>query len=116
MTTLPYRLEYAGPGGAWFCPAGSQDTSLRYLEGYADAYTERSPRLALRIVRAKDGRVMREVPASSAPQIGMIAGYPTAGQCINAARRALGSGWESCALPATDEERTRIAAARAVLG
>lgn len=114
--TLPYRLEYSGPGGRWYCPTGSQDTSLHYLQGYLDAYALHSPRLAARIVRTKDGRVMREVPASSQPQIGMVAGYPTAGQCIDAARRALSAGWEHCSLPATDEERGRIAAALGVLG
>lgn len=114
--SLPFRLEFQHPDGRWFTLAGDQDHSMRYLEGYATAYAERSPRLAVRLVRDRDGKVLREWPASDSPEIGMVAGWPTAGQCIRAARKALTAGWESCSLEPTDDERARIEGALRALG
>ena len=84
---LPFRIEYQRQDGSWVMETGNQDASLRYLEGYLTAYAERTPRLAARIVRDRDGRVMREVSASSRPEMGMVAGWPSPCSAICTRRR-----------------------------
>mgnify|MGYP001611168706 CR=1 FL=1 len=43
----------------------------------------------MRLVRERDGKVLREWPASDSPGIGMVAGWPTTEQLFRAADRAL---------------------------
>ena len=62
--------------------------SLRYLQGYLDARKESAPRNAFRIMRS-DGKVMELLSADSEVRVGMIAGWPTAEQYVNAAIKAL---------------------------
>lgn len=67
-----------------------QDSSKLYLEGLAEGWAvSLSPRSAVRLVRAKDKKVLRVWPASDAPNIGAVAGWPTTAQCLHAADRAL---------------------------
>ena len=86
---LPFRLEYLHPDGHWFMVTGDQDSSLQYLRGILSERRYRSPRLAARIVRDRDGKVMEELPASTDPEVGPVAGWATATQLIDAAVSAL---------------------------
>jgi len=86
---LPFRLEYLHPDGHWFMVTGDQDSSLQYLRGILSVLRYRSPRLAARIVRDRDGRVMEELPASTDPEVGPGIGWTTATQLIDAAVIAL---------------------------
>ena len=116
---LPYRLEVdhgeppnpAAPHG-WRMIV--QDHSVLYLRGLATGWTASlSPRSAVRLVRAKDGKVVETWPASDSPQIGAVAGWPTADQCIRAAKAALR---QVRAQGTTPEEIRKAATALAALG
>ena len=61
---------------------------LMFCRGYLDAKSEHSPMLAHRILRS-DGKVVEELEAEEDVSVGMIAGWPTAGQYEAAAQRAL---------------------------
>lgn len=63
--------------------------TLQYCQGYHDGVSGGpTPRLALRVVRS-DGKVMENTEAKDDVSIGMVAGWPTAGQYEAAAARAL---------------------------
>ena len=62
--------------------------SMQYCQGYLDSEKNRSPRNAYRLMRS-DGRVMEATESREDVSIGMIAGWPTAGQYEAAANRAL---------------------------
>lgn len=47
------------------------------------------PRAPLRLRRLKDGKTLDAFPGSDEPAYGMVAGWPDAWQCFNAAARAL---------------------------
>lgn len=89
MSRPPFRIEYQSPDGRWFAPAGSADTSLMFLRGIMAERGNHSPRCAARIVRGRDGKVMEADPGGDAPEIGMVAGRPSAAQLIRAAVTAL---------------------------
>ena len=61
---------------------------VQFLQGYLDARSDSSPRLAYRIVRS-DGKIVEEIAARDDVSVGMIAGFPTAEQYEAAAERAL---------------------------
>lgn len=115
---LPYRLEVDhgrplnpdAPSG-WHQIA--QDNSKLYLEGLAEGWTSKTPRLAVRLVRAKDGKVCREWPASNHPPVGMVAGWATTGQLIRAAVECLDSVGRHGDPPTEDEaDAVRVALAQ----
>jgi hypothetical protein len=88
MARFTYRFEI-DIEGEWFCPAGMEDTQLSFLRGYALGRSDTpAPRRAMRIVRS-DGKLMEQWAAATEVNIGLIAGWPTAGQYENAAERAL---------------------------
>ena len=62
--------------------------NLGYLQGYMDAMANQAPRLAHQIV-APSGKVLDAIPERTEVSIGMVAGWPTAGQYEAAAKRAL---------------------------
>ena len=53
-----------------------------------DAMRGQAPGLRLRLVRS-DGKIIDEIPANDGVNIGMVAGFPTAGQYERAAEEAL---------------------------
>jgi len=61
---------------------------LQFLQGYLDARSDMSPRLAYRIMR-DDGRIIEEIAARDDVSVGMVAGFPTAEQYERAAQKAL---------------------------
>lgn len=61
---------------------------LQFLQGYLDARSESSPRLAHRIMRS-DGKIVEQIEAREDVSVGMVAGFPTAEQYEAAAQRAL---------------------------
>ena len=63
---------------------------LEYCRGYLQARRE-LPLLcgALRLVRHKDGKVLDSYPARTEIGVGMVAGYPTGLQQLEAVRRTL---------------------------
>lgn len=84
MASHTYKLE-SNYLGEWH---KIKDGSLQYLQGYLDARKDASPRLAYRLMRS-DGKVIEEIAAREDVSIGMVAGWPTAGQYEAAAERAL---------------------------
>lgn len=118
MISLPFRLEYRAPDGRWFGVPGDQDNSKLYLLGRMDARRERSPRVPCRLVRHRDGKVLAEDAGAEGAEVGMVAGYATAGQLIRAATRALEQVREvddGDVYAPTVEERGRVDAALAAL-
>ena len=89
-----------------------RNDSRRYCEGYLARAAEVSPRHALRVRRVSDGAVVAQAPASDDPDVGMVLGYPSDAQCIQAAIKALRSAGRARRGDAPDP---RIAAALAVL-
>lgn len=82
-----YHIEVFD-GTRWVRAAGSCVPKL-YGEGYIQAHRDSpGPRLALRLVR-DDGKVICEAPALKDASIGAVAGWPTAGQYLRAAKRAV---------------------------
>lgn len=88
---------------------------LEFCRGFMQARRE-SPLLcgALRLVRQKDGRIMDSVPARTEIGVGMVAGYPTGRQQLDAVRRTLGRV-RAHAEYVSDEEAALAARALAVL-
>ena len=64
-----------------------------------------APRIAYRVVRIEDGKVTDERPANDEVSVGMIAGFPTAGQYERAAEEALARAKAIRAREAKDEAR-----------
>lgn len=91
MADLSVRIEVRDPvRGEWFCPAGDRSLPRGYAEGYFDAVSHGpTPRLAHRMVRNRDGMILRELDAIETVGIGMVAGWPTWQQYARAAVRAL---------------------------
>lgn len=82
-----YALEVERQG-AWYPIL--HDDSRAYLEGYLAARKEGGgPRLAFRVVRCADGRVIADCTAVEDVSIGQVAGMPTAEQYEAAAEVAL---------------------------
>ena len=65
-----------------------KDCPRSYCEGYMDAMRGQAPGLHLRLMRS-DGKVVDEVLANDEVNIGMVAGWPSAGQYERAAEEAL---------------------------
>jgi hypothetical protein len=83
-----YRIEVLDPRGEWV--TWIQDDSLQYLRGTLDADGRRGgPRLAERLVRARDGHVVAEICALTEVSLGAGAGLPTPEQYESAAEQAL---------------------------
>ena len=61
----------------------------QFAQGVLWATQHDAPRLAYRVVRMEDGKVTDERPANDEVSVGMIAGFPTAGQYEQAAKQAL---------------------------
>lgn len=60
---------------------------VQFLQGYLDARSDLSPRLAYRIMRS-DGKIVEEIKAREDVSVGIVAGFPTAEQYEAAAKRA----------------------------
>lgn len=90
MADASVRIEVLDPHGRWFCAAGDGSLPRGYADGYLDAVAHGpTPRLAHRMVRNRDGKVVRELPALEDVGVGMIAGWPSWQQYARAAIRAL---------------------------
>ena len=61
------------------------EESRAYCDGFVDAFLLHHPHLAIRIVRVQDGRVVRFADAVKTASVGLVAGFPTAAQYIDAA-------------------------------
>jgi polyhydroxyalkanoate synthesis regulator phasin len=57
---------------------------LEYCRGYLHCLKEMRPHPAYRLVRTKDGKIMEQCEEVTNISIGMIAGWPTGAQVINA--------------------------------
>jgi hypothetical protein len=69
---------------------GDAELPRGYADGYLDAVADGpSPRLAIRMVRNADGRVIRELEALAEVGVGLVAGWPTWQQYAGAAKDAL---------------------------
>jgi hypothetical protein len=90
MANYTYKLEVQltgiGDGTTW---AAIRTGGLQYLLGYLDCASNQSPRLPHRVVR-NDGKVESHFNEVVDVNIGMIAGWPSAEQYEEAARRAYG--------------------------
>lgn len=80
-----YRVEVQLSNKNWF---KIHNAALEFCRGYLNAKKDYSPRLAHRIIRS-DGKIIEEFSACEDVSIGMIVGWPTAGQYESAAKRAL---------------------------
>jgi hypothetical protein len=83
---MKYRIEsyYLGQ----WCKIADYVTR-QFAQGVLWATQNDAPRLAYRVVRIEDGKVIDERPANDEVSVGMIAGFPTAEQYERAAERAL---------------------------
>ncbi len=80
-----YRIEVLYQG-SWVKTA---EVSRQYGEGYLQCHRETpGPRIAMRLVRS-DGKVVDEGRTLEDASLGMIAGFPTPLQYIEAAQRAV---------------------------
>lgn len=88
---MSYRIEvFDQSGDRWVCAMGDRHLPRGYADGYLDAVARGpSPRLAHRLVRERDGKVLRELPALTDVGIGSGVGWPTWQQHVRAARKAL---------------------------
>jgi len=77
----------------------------QFAQGVLWATRHDAPRLAYRVVRIEDGKVMDERPANDEVSVGMIAGFPTAEQYERAAERALARAEAIRERQAKDEAR-----------
>lgn len=111
----PYRVECQYPkDSAWgrFTDAEGwvaiASGSQHYCRGYIDARTANNMRVAHRIRHVKSDRIIDQIaPLAEAP-IGMVAGFPTQDQHIEAAKNVLrraASPWQD-----GDDDLTRRAA------
>ena len=90
MSGPAYRIEWRMPSGDWTCPCGMRAMPRGYADGYLAARRdEPGPRLACRLVRETDGKVVEEIAAAEDVDVGMVAGWPTWQQYAEAAKRAL---------------------------
>jgi hypothetical protein len=63
---------------------------LEFCRGFLQARVEQPGiRTGLRLVRHADGKVLHEVPPITQIGVGMVAGYPTGRQILDAVRRTL---------------------------
>jgi hypothetical protein len=83
---MKYRIEsyYLGQ----WCKIADFVTR-QFAQGVLWATQHDAPRLAYRVVRIEDGKVIDERPANDEVSVGMIAGFPTAEQYERAAERAI---------------------------
>jgi hypothetical protein len=114
----PYRVEAQYPkDSAWgrFTDADGWiaivSGSSHYCRGYIDARRESRLRAAHRLRRVRDGRIVEELPALPDAPIGMVAGWPTQRQQIDAAVTVL----QRAASPYRDEDEDLTRRARAAL-
>ena len=99
-----YRLEVQDQAGRWVTYI--QDDSLRYLQGHLDSDGRRGgPRLAMRLVRARDGHVVGEITALTEVSLGAGAGFPTPEQYEAAAAGALEKARQLREMQARDAAR-----------
>ena len=82
-----YRYEIKMPGDGWRLLF---EENRSFCAGFLAARRESpGPRLAARVVRSSDGKVVDEIGEKTEVDIGMIAGHPTAEQYEAAGNRAL---------------------------
>lgn len=103
---MSYDLEILDHAGRW-CPVMT-NVQLGWGAGWLAHHREApGPRLAARLVRRKDGKVMDEAPSRPEAAIGMVAGWPEWWQYAGAAARACNTGMTSLRRTIRDDKLPR---------